>query len=157
MVNKCSILDIDRIIELGKLINNDFDKLNNISELISNDNIFGYYLDDKLVGFIVINKCYEVIDLLYIVVDKLYRNKSIGSKLMEYMIYTFDYERIMLEVRCDNIYGAKYGMWKEGAKKLFSKDMLKKLEEIKKNSDNNIAISALKDFNETNCKLIFVE
>ena len=75
MLNKCSILDIDRIIELGKLINNDFDKLNNISELISNDNIFGYYLDDKLVGFIVINKCYEVIDLLYIVVDKLYRNK----------------------------------------------------------------------------------
>ena len=66
--------------------------------LISNDNIFGYYLDDKLVGFIVINKCYEVIDLLYIVVDKLYRNKSIGSKLMEYMINTFDYERIMLEV-----------------------------------------------------------
>ncbi len=107
MVNKCSILDIDRIIELGKLINNDFDKLNNISELISNDNIFGYYLDDKLVGFIVINKCYEVIDLLYIVVDKLYRNKSIGSKLMEYMINTFDYERIMLEVRCDNIYAIK--------------------------------------------------
>lgn len=107
MVNKCSILDIDRIIELGKLINNDFDKLNNISELISNDNIFGYYLDDKLVGFIVINKCYEVIDLLYIVVDKLYRNKSIGSKLMEYMISTFDYERIMLEVRCDNIYAIK--------------------------------------------------
>lgn len=107
MVNKCSILDIERIIELGKLINNDFEKLNNISELISNDNIFGYYLDDKLVGFIVINKCYEVIDLLYIVVDKLYRNKSIGSKLMEYMINTFDYERIMLEVRCDNIYAIK--------------------------------------------------
>lgn len=107
MVNKCSILDIDRIIELGRLINNDFDKLNNISELISNDNIFGYYLDDKLVGFIVINKCYEVIDLLYIVVDKLYRNKSIGSKLMEYMINTFDYERIMLEVRCDNVYAIK--------------------------------------------------
>lgn len=107
MVNKCSILDIDRIIELGKLINNDFDKLNNISVLISNDNIFGYYLDNKLVGFIIINKCYEVIDLLYIVVDKLYRNKSIGSKLMEYMINTFDYERIMLEVRCDNIYAIK--------------------------------------------------
>ncbi len=107
MVNKCSLVDIDRIIELGKLINNDFDKLNNISELISNDNIFGYYLDNKLVGFIVINKCYEVIDLLYIVVDKLYRNKSIGSKLMEYMINTFDYERIMLEVRCDNIYAIK--------------------------------------------------
>lgn len=107
MLNKCSILDIDRIIELGKLINNDFDKLNNISELISNDNIFGYYLDDKLVGFIVINKCYEVIDLLYIVVDKLYRNKSIGSMLMEYMINTFDYERIMLEVRCDNVYAIK--------------------------------------------------
>ena len=107
MVNKCSILDIDRIIELGKLINNDFDKLNNISELISNDNIFGYYLDDKLVGFIVINKCYEVIDLLYIVVEKLYSNKSIGSKLMEYMINIFNYERIMLEVRCDNIYAIK--------------------------------------------------
>ena len=77
MVNKCSLVDIDRIIELGKLINNDFDKLNNISELISNDNIFGYYLDNKLVGFIVINK---TIEENYRTIDLIPKNMEISYK-----------------------------------------------------------------------------
>ena len=101
MVNNCNISDIDRIIELGKLINSNFDKLNNIEELINKKEIIGYYDNNKLVGFIIYKKLYEVIDLLYIVTDTLYRKHGIATTLMNELI-KIDFERIMLEVRCDN-------------------------------------------------------
>ena len=100
MINKCNINDINRIIELGKLINANFDKLNNLEEIIKNKEIIGYYIDNKLVGFIIFKTMYEITDLLYIVVDKLYRRKSIASKLLEKLIGNS--EKVMLEVRCDN-------------------------------------------------------
>lgn len=100
MINKCNINDINRIIELGKLINANFDKLNNLEEIIKNKEIIGYYIDNKLVGFIIFKTMYEITDLLYIVVDKLYRRKSIASKLLEELIGNS--EKVMLEVRCDN-------------------------------------------------------
>lgn len=100
MINKCNINDINRIIELGKLINTNFDKLNNLEEIIKNKEIIGYYTDNKLVGFIIFKTMYEITDLLYIVVDKLYRRKSIASKLLEELIGNS--EKVMLEVRCDN-------------------------------------------------------
>lgn len=102
MVNNCNIFDIERIVELGKLINNDFNKVNNINEIIDKGNIIGYYEDNKLIGFIVFETIYEVMDILYIVVDPVYRRNGIGSKLIEYLLENKDYERIMLEVRCDN-------------------------------------------------------
>ena len=100
MINKCNITDINRIIELGKLINANFDKLNDLEEIIKNKEIIGYYIDNKLVGFIIFKTMYEITDLLYIVVDKLYRRKSIASKLLEELIGNS--EKVMLEVRCDN-------------------------------------------------------
>lgn len=102
MVNNCNIKDIDRIIELGNFINNNFKKVNNIEELINNKEIIGYYDNNILVGFIIYNKNYEILDLLYIVVDPIYRRNNIGTKLMEYLINSYDYEKILLEVRCDN-------------------------------------------------------
>ena len=107
MVNFCNIYDKDRIINLGKLINSNFGKVNNIEEIINNKEIIGYYDNDSLVGFLMFNINYEVLDLLYIVVDSLYRNKGIGSKLVEYLLNIKDYERILLEVRCDNINAIK--------------------------------------------------
>ncbi len=100
MINNCNINDINRIIELGKLINTNFDKLNNLEEIIKDKEIIGYYIDNKLVGFIIFKTMYEITDLLYIVVDKLYRRKSIASKLLEELIGNS--EKVMLEVRCDN-------------------------------------------------------
>ena len=101
MVNNCTISDIDRIIELGKLINSNFDKLNNIEEIINKKEIIGYYDNNKLVGFIIYEKLYEVIDLLYIVTDTLYRKHGIATSLINELLKK-DSERIMLEVRCDN-------------------------------------------------------
>ncbi|MBQ3021037.1 MAG: GNAT family N-acetyltransferase [Bacilli bacterium] len=107
MVNICNVNDKKRIIELGTLINQNFSKVNNIEELIKENNIIGYYDEDYLVGFIIFNKLYEVIDLLYIVVDPIYRRKNIGSILLEYLINNFIFEKIILEVRCDNVNAIK--------------------------------------------------
>ncbi len=100
MINNCNNSDKKRIIELGKLINNNFDRVNNIDKIIEDKEIIGYYDNNKLIGFIIFKTLYDVTDLLYIVVDEEYRNKKIGSKLMDYLINNS--KKIMLEVRCDN-------------------------------------------------------
>lgn len=100
MINNCNNSDKERIIELGKLISDNFDRVNNIDKIIEDKEIIGYYEDDILVGFIIFKTLYDVTDLLYIVVDEEYRNKKIGSKLMDYLINNS--KKIMLEVRCDN-------------------------------------------------------
>ena len=102
MINSCNINDTDRINELGNLINTNFSKVNNINEIIKNNNIKGYYLDNKLVAFIITEQSFEILDIIYIVVDPLYRKKGIASSLIEYIINNENYEKIMLEVRCDN-------------------------------------------------------
>ena len=101
MKNNCSYSDIDRIIELGNLINNNFSNVNDVRGLIDNKEIIGFYENDVLVGFLIYKKLYEVIDLLYIIVDPMYRRKGIGSKLMDSLL-KIDYERIMLEVNTNN-------------------------------------------------------
>ena len=102
MINNCTINDINRINELGNLINLNFSKVNKIEEIINNKNIIGYYLDNNLIGFIITEQSYEILDILYIVVDPLYRKKGIASLLMEHIINNKTYDKIMLEVRCDN-------------------------------------------------------
>ena len=101
MINNCNLNDIDKIKELGSLINKDFSKVNNIEEIINNNEIIGYYDNNKLVGYLIYKKIYEVIDLLYVVVDPKYRRKGIGSILLE-SLFKLDYERIMLEVNVAN-------------------------------------------------------
>ena len=102
MVNNCTKNDIEKINELGKLINSSFDKVNNIEELIKDNKIIGYYDNDILVGFLIYEQLYEIIDLLYIVVEPIYRRKNIGTELINYLIQNKKFEKIMLEVRCDN-------------------------------------------------------
>lgn len=102
MVNNCTKNDIVKIKELGKLINSNFDKVNNIEELIKDNKIIGFYDNDILAGFLIYEQIYEIIDLLYIVVEPIYRRKNIGTKLLNYLIQNKEFEKIMLEVRCDN-------------------------------------------------------
>ena len=103
MINNCTIKDIDTIINLGRNFYNNFDKLNNINELIENNNILGYYNDNKLVGMLIFNKLYETIDILYLIVDENYRRKHIASNLLEYLINNYEFYHIMLEVNINNI------------------------------------------------------
>ena len=102
MVNSPSISDIDTIKKLGLLLNDNFIKTNNIEEIINNKEIIGYYILDKLVGFIIFKKLYETIDILYVVVEPDYRKKGIGSKLLNEII-KMEGKHIMLEVNTKNI------------------------------------------------------
>ena len=107
MVNNCSILDIEKIKYLGTLINNNFNKVNNLEELIDKKQIIGYYDDNKLVAFLIYEQNYEIIDLIYIVVEPIYRRKNIGFTLIKHLIDNYNFLKIMLEVRCDNVNAIK--------------------------------------------------
>ena len=102
MINSPSISDIDTIKKLGLLLNDNFIKTNNIEEIINNKEIIGYYILDKLVGFIIFKKLYETIDILYVVVEPDYRKKGISSKLLNEII-KMECKHIMLEVNTKNI------------------------------------------------------
>ena len=88
MINKVDLKDENSFYELGLLINEKFPKLFNLGDLLSSnlDYVFGYYDNEKLVGFIHINKLYENIDIINIVVDKSYRRKGIATQLINYVI-----------------------------------------------------------------------
>ena len=101
MISNCDYSDMDRINELGNIINSNFSKVNKVKDIIDNKEIIGYYFDNNLVGFLIFKKVYEVIDLLYIIVDPIYRKRGIGSRLMESLLER-DFERIMLEVNVSN-------------------------------------------------------
>lgn len=106
MVNSISLKDIQEFYSLGKIINANFNNLYNLKELLDSkfDYIFGYYVDDKLVGFIHVVKLYENMEVINIVVDYNYRRKGIGKKLLLYAISYFDdLESVFLEVRESNV------------------------------------------------------
>lgn len=83
------------------------------------EKVYGYYIKDKLIGIIDFSLIYDRIELNYIFVDNEYRNKGIGSKMMDYMI-SYGYS-ISLEVNCNNINAIKlyekYGFEKKTIRK----------------------------------------
>ena len=72
MINKVVLSDLERFNELGSLVNSKFANLFNLESLLASkyDYVYGYYDNDKLVGFIHINKLYENMDIVNIVVDE---------------------------------------------------------------------------------------
>lgn len=105
MVSNVLIDDLKRFNELGCVVNSNFSNLFNLKALIdsSYDYVYGYYYESNLVGFIHINKLYETMDIVNIVVDEEFRNKGIATILIEYVITLFDdIESIILEVNENN-------------------------------------------------------
>ena len=105
MINNIELKDKNRFNELGSIINKNFAKLYQIEELINSsyDSLLGYYDKELLVGFIHINKMYETIDIINIVVDEKYRRHGIATSLIKYILNSYnDIEKIMLEVNEKN-------------------------------------------------------
>lgn len=88
MIRDANVYDIPRINELGKLLNDNFDRLFKINEMLEDDisKVIVYEKDDKVVGFITATSLYETCDILSIVVDPMYRKKGIGTNLIGYLI-----------------------------------------------------------------------
>jgi ribosomal-protein-alanine N-acetyltransferase len=106
MVNNIKIEDLEKFNELGFQVNNNFSNLYNLEQILNSqyDYVYGYYIVDKLVGFIHITKLYETMDIVNIVVDKDYRKQGIATRLIDYVINLFDdVDNVMLEVNENNV------------------------------------------------------
>lgn len=104
MINKISEeYELDYY-SLGSKLNSNFSYLFNLKETINKpyNYIYGYFVNDKLIGFIHIIETKEEADIVNIVVDNYYRKKGIGKKLIEYVIKRFKFNALNLEVRKSN-------------------------------------------------------
>lgn len=92
MIREAGVFDIPRINELGCLLNNNFDRVYNINEMLNDgySKVIIYETDDKIVGFIIATYLIDTCDILSLVVDPDYRRKKIGTNLIAYLIGEMD-------------------------------------------------------------------
>ena len=106
MIRDASVYDIPRINELGRLLNDNFEKLFNINEMLEDEisKVIVYEKDDRVVGFITATSLYETCDILSIVVDPEYRKQGIATNLMGYLISDLgeELQLVTLEVATKN-------------------------------------------------------
>jgi ribosomal protein S18 acetylase RimI-like enzyme len=106
MINNVNLEYNDSFIDLGLLVNSNFNNVYKLKELIDSlyDYVFGYFINNQLVGFIHVSKLYETLDVVNIVINPDFRNKGIATSLLDYSINYFeDIESVMLEVNEKNI------------------------------------------------------
>ena len=103
MIRLYNDLDYDRINEIGSLIKDDFCNVYDISNINDKNYAFIYVYEEnnKVIGFIQIEKHFEITDIINIAVDENYQNKGIATELIEFIKNDVE-EKIMLEVRSRN-------------------------------------------------------
>lgn len=106
MIREANFNDIDSIDNLGKLINDNFNNVFNVYDILENNisRIYVYEKNNKVIAFLHIEVLYENADIINIVVNPEYRNQYIASLLLSYMINNLNnnIETITLEVSADN-------------------------------------------------------
>lgn len=105
MVNKIGINELERFNELGLLVNSNFSNIYKLVDIIDSqfDDVYGYYVNNRLVAFIHISKLYETMDIVNIVVDVDYRKNGIATRLISFVESLYDdIDNIMLEVNENN-------------------------------------------------------
>ncbi len=104
MIREYTLTDIDAINEIGKLIKEDFANVYKISE-INKDyaGIYVYIDDDKVIGFLEYENHFEITDIINIAVAEVSQNKGIGETLINYLVNNTSADKIMLEVRENNV------------------------------------------------------
>jgi ribosomal-protein-alanine N-acetyltransferase len=138
MIRELNINDIDKFLYLGNLIKSDFSKTNDLKKIIDSDSeeVYGYFINDELVGFIYITKTIDSIDIVDIVVDEKNRRKGIASLLINYVVdNNKDINSIFLEVNEHN----------EGAIKTYNKNGFETVSIRKKYYGNDDAIVMKRD------------
>lgn len=104
MIRECNIDDINSINQLGMLINKKFIDVYNIKDILDRDYecIYLYEEDNSILGFIHIEKHFEVIDLINIAISESSRRRGIASKLIQYVLDNIDHKSFLLEVNSNN-------------------------------------------------------
>ena len=98
MIEVLDLQDYDKIVELGKMLHEDF----SVSSISPYETIIVYKSGEEICGFLQYRKLYETVDIVNIVVDKKYRRRRIGTKLVNYLFDIKDATNFMLEVRSTN-------------------------------------------------------
>lgn len=138
MISNISFSDLEYFNNLGLQVNDNFINLFNLENILSSeyDYLFGYYLENKLVGFIHLTKSFEVVDIVNVVVDSLYRRQGIANKLVSYALSYFnDVDSFMLEVNVNN----------ESAISLYEKNNFKVIHKREKYYGNDDALIMKRD------------
>ncbi len=104
MIDECLIKHKEDVYILGKLINNDYEKLFPLENILNNKNekIYNYLKEDKVLGFIHYSLVTDYLEIINVVVKPEERNKGIGSKLLEFVLENNEYDNVTLEVAVDN-------------------------------------------------------
>ncbi|MBO4245244.1 MAG: GNAT family N-acetyltransferase [Bacilli bacterium] len=102
MIRRAQINDLNRINELGLLLDNAFTTKNELNKYLDSDiyilNVLE--IDNLIQGFILATHLYENIEILYLIVDKDYQKCGYGKELLNSIITNNDH--ILLEVRNSN-------------------------------------------------------
>ena len=88
MIQEISINNADQYYRLGAELNANFIKLFNINEIINNkyNKIYGYFVNDELLGFIHLLISFEEADIVNIIVKEEFRKEHIATKLIDYAV-----------------------------------------------------------------------
>lgn len=106
MINKVLIKDKDLFNKIGFQVNDNFSNLFNLEYITesNNEDVFGYYDDNVLIGFIHVLRTFECLEIINVVVDSNYRNRGIATELINYVMNYYDgLEYLLLEVNENNI------------------------------------------------------
>ena len=104
MISEITLSYNDDYLRLGKELNNDFEKLFKLDDVLSKDynKVYGYIENNKLLGFIHLQISIDEADIINIVVDEKYRRRHIASKLIDYSIKKHDLKALNIEVKENN-------------------------------------------------------
>lgn len=106
MIKKLSFADEEAFYKLGLLLKKNFTSLYNFEEILSSlyQQVWGYFIENELVGFVHLSISFESVDIVNIVVNPSFRRRGIASILMENILNIYpNCEQLFLEVRVDNL------------------------------------------------------
>lgn len=106
MIKNLSLADEEAFYKLGLLLKKKFTSLYNFEEILSSSyqQVWGYFIENELVGFVHLSISFESVDILNIVVNPSFRRRGIASILMENILNIYpNCEQLFLEVRVDNL------------------------------------------------------
>lgn len=89
---------------LGQELNVNFKNLFDINSIINDNNqrLYGYFLHDKLIGFLHLTVSFEEADIVNVIIQKEYRHRGIGTELINYAVKQDNLAKLNLEVRESN-------------------------------------------------------
>ena len=105
MIRRLTENDIDKLFELEKECFFDNWSKNMLTDELKKETsyIYGKFLFDELVGYILLNKCADELEILKICVDKHERKKGIGKQLINFSFENIvNVSSVFLEVRKSN-------------------------------------------------------